>query len=170
MTQDEQSKELIMQNVYATRGRIIQLTIQIETSIDIYISNHFTTDEEKNTELICLILAPRVNFEGKVQVFSYLVDKYHPEFKKEHKGYLKELIDIGEKRNIYAHYPIELSTQSIADFRNDGSFTFVKLKNQSLKGTSDKVLADWILVNQKEFDEHRDLLIKYNTILNNLIV
>ncbi|HEV8284383.1 MAG TPA: hypothetical protein VGQ09_08735 [Chitinophagaceae bacterium] len=142
---------------YDIRGRILQRAVEIESTLDIYISEHFTTDSVKNEELVCLVLSPRVTFENKIQIFRYLVDKYNPEFKNEYKQYFKDLVQLCEERNIFAHYPVDFSEQSIINFRDHKVVTFVKLKNVTQEG-------DIKLVNVRAMPEDA-----VNTILGQMI-
>jgi hypothetical protein len=123
-------------DAYNIRGRIIQRAIEIESTIDIYIVEHFTKDVAKQVELRALVIAPRVSFENKFQIFSYLIQEYNPEFAEANKGYKKDLPYIIEERNAYAHFPIDFSQEALNNYEKDGIITFVKLKNSKEFGIS----------------------------------
>ena len=167
MEERERIEAMISIAAYDIRGRILQKAVEIESIINIYIAEHFTKDEAKNEELICLILSPRVTFENKIQIFKYLIDKYNPEFKNANKQYSKDLTDLCEERNIFAHYPVEFSQQSLKNYTDHSVVTFVKLKNVSHEGNAS-------LVNRRELSEAAvnailDKMTKYIVILRKLI-
>jgi hypothetical protein len=123
--------EAILAATYDIRGRVLQRAIEIETLLDIYISEHFTKDKVKNNELVTLLLAPRISFDNKVQIFTYLVDEYNPEFRKSQPKYTAGLKRIIEERNFFAHLPVDFSKEALSAYEKEGIVTFVKLKNSS---------------------------------------
>ena len=167
MEERERIEAMVSIAAYDIRGRILQKAVEIESIINIYIAEHFTKDKSKNEELICLILSPRVTFENKIQIFKYLVDQYNPEFKDANKQYSKDLIELCEERNVFAHYPVEFSQQSLKDYVDRNIVTFVKLKNVSREGNAS-------LVNRRHMSEDAvngilDRMSKYIVTLRKLI-
>ena len=141
------TKEKILLDAFNIRGRVIQRAIEIESAIDIYIVEYFSNDLAKQIELRALIVAPRMTFENKFQVFSYLVNKYHPEFESEHKNYKKDITYIIEKRNMFAHFPIDFSDEALKAYEKDGTITFVKLKNSKEFGISTSISIQSVYYN-----------------------
>lgn len=123
------TEDVILDAAYNIRGRILQRSIEIESLFDLYIAESITSDENKISELICLILAPRVSFEDKRQIFVYLVDMYNPELRKNYPDFAKDLQTICKERNVYAHYPIAFSNDATKCYEDKKVVTFVKLKN-----------------------------------------
>ena len=111
------------------RGNFLHRVIELETFIDAYIAQHFASDDTKLEEIFCLMLSPRISLENKKQVFVYLVDKYNPEFKREHKKYSSILTKIIEWRNVFAHYPIDITDEAVKTFEEKKLITFIKHKN-----------------------------------------
>lgn len=55
------------------RGSIINWTINLERSIDSYISKHFLTDKKKRLELMELVVSDRVSFFEKTQILKEIL-------------------------------------------------------------------------------------------------
>jgi hypothetical protein len=123
--------DAILAATFDIRGRVLQRAIEIETLLDIYISEYFTKEKVKNAELINLLLAPRINFDNKVQIFTYLVDEYAPDFRKAYPKFTTEFKHIIEERNVFAHYPVDFSKESLENYETNKVVTFVKLKYSS---------------------------------------
>lgn len=121
------------------RGIIISAAIEIELLIDVYVTEHFAKSGELNTELYCLILAPRVSAMEKMEVFKYLVNKYSQSFIKSNPINFNEIANLYSERNIFAHYPVDLSDVAKKLFEIDHSITFVRLKNKKENGQVDLV-------------------------------
>lgn len=155
-------REMIV-NAKRMRGEVLQRATEIESMLDIYIGEHFTNDPVLVEELLCLIIAPRVSFENKLQVFRYLVDKYNSEFKDSNKGYFNELTELIQERNVFAHYPILFSLPAMHNFDENEVLTFVKLKNVSHQGATN-------LVNERRINAEgiTALLVRYDTQMDHL--
>lgn len=118
--------------VRVTRGQIIHICTELETIIDIYIAKHFLPrqeDDNKVQELVCLILAPRVTWENKRQVFTCLVDVYNPDFRKKNSQYPTDFDLMIQTRNNFAHYPFDNSKDANEKYIKDGTISFMKFKN-----------------------------------------
>lgn len=161
MDDHDQIKGLIAKTAYDIRGHILQKSIELEMLIDNYITKHFTSDEIKFTEFVCLILC-RMSFEGKFQAFSFLLDLYNPDFKENNKGYKKEILDIIKKRNEIAHYPIDFSQRAIELFNEKRIVRFMKFKNSegdinSINELDEKTVNELI----NKISHYINLLIKF---------
>jgi hypothetical protein len=132
------TREKMLHHVYRMRGQVLQFAIEVETSIELYITSHFVDDKEKRGQFIALILAPRVTFNDKFQIFQYLVEKNNPEFKEIAPTYRKDIPEMVERRNWFAHYPVDFSDEAQAAFEKDGTIAFVKLKNSQKFGLGSK--------------------------------
>lgn len=117
---------------------------------------------------MCLILAPRMEFKPKVEVFRYLVDKYNPEFKESNPRYFTDFVAIVEERNVFAHYPVELSEDALSTFQKDGSLILVQQKNKKLN-KKESVLLERTLLTEEGFNTSIKLMFHYINALNNLM-
>jgi hypothetical protein len=168
------TEEKILLAAYDIRGRVIQRAIEIESLIGLYIAERITKDYDKVTELISLVLAPRVSFENKVQIFDYMVSKYDPKFKEKFPKLLHEMTSICEQRNIYAHYPIVFNETSFHNFENGKVVTFVKLKNtkkeNKVKGEpKETILVDPQFQSEDSINDILRDMIKYRDALIELV-
>lgn len=95
-------------NADRTRGCIIYHTILLERIMDVIIARHFfATDVLKNHELKELLIADRMEFSKKAEVFMFLLAK-ECEFKKTdfnqtYPRIKQDFVEIGEDRNRFAH-------------------------------------------------------------------
>ena len=134
MSQTKSTSDLMMDAVIQMRGSVLQLAVQLEMVIDVYIAEHFTKDVNLINEFICLILSPSVNLKEKLRVFVFLVNKYDPEFKQANPKFAKDLDSIIEQRNAFAHLPIDVSETAIQSYRQDAQLQLIRFKNFSESG------------------------------------
>lgn len=137
-----------------------------------YIANYFIekTDRVKQEEIITLVLAPRVSYYEKTKIFYFLVNKYHPEFKKKHKGFLDHLAKIAEHRNVFAHYPLHATDESIAKFKKLGAVSFYKFKDSKLKGSEAITLTNAIEYTPESFEQINSLIYSYIVDIRILVI
>lgn len=114
------------------RGEIIERAIYLEREIDKFIAAHFCKTQEVKTEFIELIISTdRMTFEGKRQIFQFLVEKYHKDFLKKNQTIFKDISKVLEYRNKFAHYDLYGSFDAIQYFHERGSIFLVKFKNDT---------------------------------------
>lgn len=118
-----------------TRGVLINQIILLERLIDSYISKYFCDSQDKATELMDMILATRrMSFDGKAEVFRAILDKLHPEKKKENSATAKDLKFIIEERNMLAHYFLDVSPDILNNFSETNlTFTLLKIEKTRTK-------------------------------------
>ena len=132
------TKQMLFQSIVETiRGRVIHACIDIEFMIDGYIAEHFCNTQDKVDELASLILMPRVSWNDKVEIFSVLIEKYNKQFNTSYPDYKKDIIDLIEKRNQFAHFPSNNTIEGIRHFDKTGNIQFLKFKNFKEKVTKD---------------------------------
>jgi hypothetical protein len=86
------------------RGVIINEVIFLERLMDIYIAQYFCDNLNKRHELQVTFLGnERTTYAAKKQIFYLLLKKLNPEIINEKPKIDKELDDIGEQRNFFAH-------------------------------------------------------------------
>lgn len=142
MTEQEReaNQNKILETAYIVRGIVLQRAIEIETLIEGYITDHFSNDIQKKEELVTLILAPRVSFENKAQVFIFLLGEYKKDFAEKIKVFKENIIKIGEIRNHAAHFPVEFSDYAISVYQKQESIILIKFKNNGDKRAVDKTI------------------------------
>lgn len=123
-----QNKKTYPELVNLVRGTIITACINLEIIIDLYISERFADTNEKINELSSLIITPRVTLREKLNVLKILMKKYHPKFAKDKKEVFSNINNIIEHRNVFAHYPINLSEKAIEIYNKEGKIIFTKLR------------------------------------------
>jgi hypothetical protein len=145
----------------SARGHILQRSIDLESNIDFYIAQYFCQKIEKVEEIVTLILSPRMTFENKAQVFRILVNKYNPSFQEAYPKYFNDFLKIMEKRNEFAHFPINVTPESLENFKLNRSIEFIKFKNVSEKNTNAIRLTNIVQYTSIWMDEFVDLIYNY---------
>ena len=70
-------------NGFRIRGYFMNEIIVLERMVDRFLVNHFTKDEDRQLELLSLIMATkRINFESKRQVLKFIIEMHYPAFNK----------------------------------------------------------------------------------------
>lgn len=102
--------------------------------MDDFISRYFTTDPSKSQELLELIISERMEFSKKAAVFIHILRKRTQErrgnFNKEYKGINKDLKEIGEDRNKFAH---SLCVEPITAQEKAASIVLIFFKDKARK-------------------------------------
>ena len=142
---------------------MLQFAIELENIMGIYIAEHFTKDKDKVEEFFSLILS-RIDFEPKYRTFLYLVEKYNPEFGLKNPEFSKEIKDLIEEKNVFAHWPVDFSEQAISDYENKNSVTYVLIQKRKNK------LIDRRLISQVEMNTLIERYWSLNKTLSTLII
>lgn len=153
------------------RGQVLETTVILEWIMDSYIAFYFVDkkNESKVEEIITLILAPRVTYNAKCEIFAHIVDIKHPQFKVANPKYVKDLQNIAEHRNVFAHYPMQISEESIEKFKADGTIGYVKFKNVKLKNTKEVSLTNVIPYSIEEGQSIIDLAHYYSVEIEKIL-
>lgn len=102
------------------RGVIIHKIIELEWAIEVLITNYYCTDERKASEMFHSVVARYklgLSFDSKTAILAYIVHGC-PEFSNK-SGYLKEIGEMQNIRNIVAHRKIVCTDKAIKDFDGD---------------------------------------------------
>jgi hypothetical protein len=104
-------------HIAQVRGTVLGECITMERLMDEYIAGYFCNSVEKKMELMDIIICTkRVTYESKAQILRAILDRQKPTMKSENKKIFNELMFIAERRNMLAHYLIDVSDQAIVDF------------------------------------------------------
>src|SRR5450432_1881881 len=106
------NQELLLKTAYECRGRIIQLVTEMEVMIDKYIAEYFIEDEDKQMELISLVIASNVGLKAKNLIFEYLLHQKKDNKPEDIKVLIKQIDAIVIQRNVFAHWPVNISKES----------------------------------------------------------
>jgi len=146
--------------VASYRGIVIQAVIILERAIDIYLANYFCIDKKRN-EIMELILIPRMSLDSKKQVLDYILKK-QPALLQAYPTLLKDLDEIIEQRNRYAHY-MHLSLDYHTKYDElpifKGDFVLQKTKNDHKA----------FVISESEFDELEALIKKCTIFISDLL-
>jgi hypothetical protein len=162
-------QEIISQCAFDIRGRILQLAIEFEKIMEIYIAEHFTNDLSKIQELIVLILAPRMTLSQKREVFYYLVETHNKEFFDKNSVVMGKLNDLVVERNIFAHWPVDFGPEAINIYNKYAAVTFVKFKNMKDSVTKESLIGEIRRFTQKDINDKIKLFHDCNAVLRKLI-
>ena len=131
--------EHFLNAIYEIRGKVLQSCIDLEMVMDTYISEHFCETPSKVFELISLLLSPRVAWREKLIVFTIFIEKYNTDFLSEYPEFSKDITNIIEHRNVFAHLPADITSNGYKLFTEKGIASFLKFKNAKLPKTNEIV-------------------------------
>ncbi|TAJ57221.1 MAG: hypothetical protein EPO58_06535 [Chitinophagaceae bacterium] len=127
---NEKNKQYIaiIQQSQILRGKFIDAFIDIEMNIDLFISNYFVQQKDKQTQFVTQVLdSRRLEFEKKIGIYSDILSykQDNADVKKIFKTITNHISDLMEHRNIFAHAKIEIGTHGI-EASKKGTLIFVK--------------------------------------------
>jgi hypothetical protein len=110
--------DIFINTVFEIRGKLLQTCIELELKMDGYIAEHFCETEEKIIEFGSIVLAPRISWGEKLNIFSVIIEKYNPDFLKEYPSFHSDIKKIIEHRTVFAHYPADTTITGVERFKN----------------------------------------------------
>lgn len=114
MTREEKLRTIFQKSIQL-RGLVLDATIDIERSIDDYLSRYFCADEKKANELKEMLwFTERINLSGKKDIFFMLIKRDEKDFIEKNPKFMDKLDKLIPHRNIFAHRSIDYS-ESILD-------------------------------------------------------
>lgn len=115
------------------RGLIITGAVTLESSINLFLAIHFCGESDIAIELIETVFATRkYTFDSKRDTFQAILNKEPKRYNvPDIKELCKKIKSIGEKRNMFAHWPLDNSKECLLLFQYDEMFTFVKIENST---------------------------------------
>ena len=152
---DEGIYKKISFRAYYIRGFVINQTIALERLIDIYIAKHFSNDEEKQHQLIQMILSTkRIDFEAKRQILKFIIENYDSNFQEQFPEIATHLKKIGEARNVFAHQILDTGKEALKNLEK-GEIKFVNFHNtpQFISYNKNKIdqVNEWLKIYIKAF-------------------
>lgn len=114
---------------FMVRGQFISNIALLEKTIDLELASYFaSTDKKKSAELFALIFAgDLIPLGKKIQVLNVLLNKYKADFIVKNPTLIKDMVNLSEDRNIFAHY---ITNDSLSD---EKVICFYKYKNTTQK-------------------------------------
>jgi len=94
------------------RGDVINYTILLERLMDDFIATAFSDNQDKKLELIEMLISEGMTYSSKVKVVLRLIRRHIPDENKRTKrfpGLKKQLTDIADERNVFAHQILYLN-------------------------------------------------------------
>lgn len=134
------------------RGQYIDLLIEIERSIDYYIANKLTDDEESANELIVVVLGS-LNMKAKSEAFQRTVEKHSSAIKKQEPNLFNSINAAIEMRNRLAHFSVDYSPQAMDYFERENVLQFVKLKALKPKDDEPHGIVPFYKLTKNIFDQ-----------------
>jgi hypothetical protein len=121
------------------RGMFINEVILLEKIIDNWLAKYFCKNKKRQKEMFELILChDRLTYSSKVQVFIFLVQNHCKQFQNEHPAFAKDLAEIGEKRNMLAHWLLDSTYDAVA--KKELRFIKAKKMTPSIPFTSTDIV------------------------------
>jgi len=134
------------------RGQYIDLLIEIERSIDYYIANKLTGDEDSANELIVVVLGS-LNMKAKSEAFQRTVEKHGSEIEKHEPNLFNSINAAIEMRNRFAHFSVDYSPKAMEDFEKENVLQFVKLKALKPKDNEPHGIVPFYKLTKNTFDQ-----------------
>ncbi len=126
------------------RGMVIFGAVTLESRMNLFLAIHFCKNNGKEIELMETVFATRkYTFDNKRDTIQAIFLNNKNEYNIDGKTLCKDLQTISYERNIFAHYPLDNSDESIDSFKATGTFTFLKYENSKsfVRFDSDKIQA-----------------------------
>lgn len=115
------------------RGKIMQSVSYLEKMMDVFIGEFFCRPDRVNDMTMFVLGDNRMALENKRQVFRALSLRYYKtwfdSFDNKGAGLNNCLIDIIEKRNVFAHLAMSIDEEARKDYDKTGSITFLRFKD-----------------------------------------
>lgn len=130
MDNQDEILEQMLSHIRNVRGDIIGEAITLEGTLNLFIARHYCNNNKYEVEFLDTMLSTsKITFEGSRDTAFYIIKTYYPGFLERHSfitsTHLQKLL---EERNIFAHFPHEISTASIKDFERDKTIRLIKYK------------------------------------------
>jgi hypothetical protein len=126
-------EEAMIKTVGECRGRILQFVIFTEVLMDEYIAQQFFSDIENMYKLRILLLG-EINLQKKAQLFLYFLEENGAVSGDKLKALRKEIDEIIDHRNVFAHFPLLFSPETKDKYRKEKTLTFTKMRRGKLDG------------------------------------
>ena len=110
------------------RGTVLTACINLELIMDIYIAEQFCDSKDDVNELCSLIITPRVPWREKLEIFKVLISKNSENFKIKNTNFYKDILNIIDHRNVFAHFPANISKAGLDEYNESGRMMFHKFK------------------------------------------
>lgn len=166
---NNESDQKFIDAICGVRGRFIESCIQLETMMDAYIAQHFCDTNEKVSELAYLVLAPRVSWREKLEIFKVLITKYNKKFEEEYGDFFKDITHIIEHRNVFAHFPADITPDGFKLFKKTGILPFIKFKNQKMPKTKKIVYIRYPSYTEEEFNSNLKSIYIYTIAIQKML-
>ncbi len=102
--------------------------------MNIFLAEHFCEGNGKEIEIIETVFATsKYRFDSKRDTIQAILSNAGDKYKVDGKLLCKDLQEIAYKRNIFAHYPLDIKEDSVIDFKEHGVFNFLKIENSTKK-------------------------------------
>ncbi|MEJ5996237.1 hypothetical protein WG904_17540 [Pedobacter sp. Du54] len=108
------------------RGKIISQFCFLEMTMSMIMTESFISDRELGNQMYQTMLE-RMTFENKRASFQAIIYSRAPENKIKYKHIFRELSELNELRNQFAHYPL---IPTIADWDNETGIGLAKFRDK----------------------------------------
>lgn len=114
----------------AIRGDILARVVSLESAMNLFLAQHFCRDNGMTIELLEMVFATkRITFDYKREILNGIIIKYYPNLGvkiNNGKTLCNKIKEIAEKRNVFAHYALDVNETSVEDFNNEKTLNFLK--------------------------------------------
>ena len=156
--QNEYNQNKILADV---RGHVIQIAIELEMKINLFLSRHFGRNSKIKDDLFYhLFITNKISFDSKIELLDITIKQYYTGFKKRNPDYCNDLKNIIKARNNFAHAHLDI-TQKGKDNIKIGTLSLTKYSKAVLTHNEDYT--------QAKVEELTNLMYKYIEEMNRLI-
>lgn len=107
------------------RGKVITAVALLEGHMDLFLSMHFSKDDWM--EAIQMVFATRhISFDSKRDIILSVLKKNYAAEHKKHPKFSKELQEIAQTRNVFAHYSFSGSQSALDKFNENKAVIFLR--------------------------------------------
>ena len=126
MTEDDPNYERIAKEATllssTLRGAVLNRVAHLEIVIDTFLACHFCkTDREWKDFLTFIMPSNIIIFENKRNILKKIIENYYPALKEKVPNFHAILGKIRERRNEFAHYPLDVTPEGIKMYIESGN-------------------------------------------------
>ncbi|MEO6453237.1 MAG: hypothetical protein ABIN97_04155 [Ginsengibacter sp.] len=122
------------------RGLVMNSVAHLEIVIDTFLAHHFCKTNRDFKDFMTFILPSNIIiFENKRNIFKKVVEAYYPNLKKEVPNFHALLGKIRDRRNEFAHYPLDITPEGVQLFLETKNIILLDSTKTQVRYTSTQI-------------------------------
>jgi hypothetical protein len=125
-------KEAFIKLEISIRGQVLRLFTVIEAHMDKILRNFLFDNEQQYDSYMNILQGGEIPMGVKVSLFKICIEKYEKKFNKDLNLVKIQLSEVVNKRNIIAHWQVDITPMGQQLFINEKKIKFIKFEKASL--------------------------------------